>query len=190
MVKLLADPETYRTQFERGCAASPEYVVRLEGGDVPVDAWVCLECSQITVTVGAKMKARGGFDRVAGELRKRMREVVGESQGEGGTPWILDDGDFPLEEDALPADELPALQGMNPGVRLLTRNAPLAPGEGRLRLRIDPEGTHVFVRLGKETTEAERARVESLVRGLVFTPARRNGLPVSAWVEIAYTPQR
>lgn len=188
MVRLLAEPKTYQTQFERECAASPEYVVRLERGqDSPVDAWICLECSQITVTVGSKMRARGGFDRVAGELRKRMREVVGDSPGGNRPDWLLVEGDFPLEAGALPADEVPSLQGMNPGIRVLTRGAPLAPGESRLLLRIDPEGSHVFARVERETTKEERARIESLVRDLVFTPARRNGLPVSAWVEIAYT---
>jgi hypothetical protein len=186
MKRLLAETRTYATQFERECSGAPEYVVRLESGREPVDAWICLECSQVTLTIGPKMTARGGFDRVAGELRKLMKEAVGKEEG---TPaWALAESEFPLEGGALPVDEAPALQGMNPGVRILTRNSPLAPGERRLHLRVDPEGTRIYARVGENAQPEERAAIEKLVKGLVLTPARRNGLPVSAWVEIAYTP--
>lgn len=113
--------------------------------------------------------------------------AAGEDRGDL-PEWALAEEDFPLEADALPVDEPPALEGVNPGIRILTRGSKLAPGERTVRVRIDPEGTRVFARVEQGTAPEEIRRLEPLVRDLVFTPARRNGLPVSAWVDVAYVP--
>ena len=153
-----------------------------------MDAWVCLACSQVTVTAGSKMKARGGFDRASGELRKLMTEVVGARGAAEPSSRVLSKDEFPLERNALPVDEAPMLEGKNLGVRIVTGSICLGPGERGLRLRVDPEGSHVLVWLEEEASRTDRSEVESLVKRLVFTPARRNGLPVSAWMDIVYAP--
>lgn len=187
MARLLGDTRTYSTQFERQCSGAPEYVVRLEGGADPIDAWICLECSQITVTVGSKMRARGGFDRVRRDLERLMEEFV-EQDGEAADlpPWALAEDEFPLEGSSLPFDEPPALQGMNPGIRILSSGSAPAPGERRVRVRVDPEGSGLLVRIPAGVSREEIEAIDSLVKGLVLTPARRNGLPVSAWIDLAY----
>jgi hypothetical protein len=187
MARVLGDTRTYSTQFERECSGAPEYVVRLEGGANPVDAWICLECSQITVTVGSKMRARGGFDRVRRDLERLMEEIV-ERGGEAADlpPWALADDEFPLEGSSLPFDEPPALQGMNPGIRILSSGSAPASGERRVRVRVDPTGSGLLVRMLAGASPEEIEEIDSLVKGLLLTPARRNGLPVSAWIDLAY----
>lgn len=190
VVHLLADTRTYSTQFERECAGSPEYVVRLETGREPLDAWICLECTQITLTLGSKMTARGGFDRVAKRMRTLLNEAAAGEDRDQLPDWALARDDFPLEAETLPVDEPPGLEGVSSGIRILTRGSKLAPGERRVRVRIGPEGSRVFARVEAGITPEELHRLEPLVRGLVFTPARRNGLPVSSWAEIAYLAPR
>jgi hypothetical protein len=187
MARVLGDTRTYSTQFERECSGAPEYVVRLEGGADPVDAWICLECSQITVTVGSKMRARGGFDQARRDLERLMEELLGRS-GEAANlpPWALADEEFPLEGSSLPFDEPPALQGMSPGIRIFSSGSAPAPGERRVRVRVDPEGSGLLVRMPAGASPETIEEIDSLVKGLLLTPARRNGLPVSAWIDLAY----